>query len=40
MDDYFMSLDPIAKKRYVEKLRLLDLGELDGPYAERNNDKV
>ena len=39
MTDYFKGLDPITKKRYAEKLRLLDLAESDDPYAERNNDK-
>ena len=39
MDNYFKSLDPIANKRYVEKLHLLDIGESDDLYAERNNNK-
>ena len=39
MSEYFKGLDPISKKRYAEKLRLLDLAESDDPYAERNNDK-
>ena len=37
MGDYFQSLDPIAKKRYIEKLHLLDLGESDNHYPARNN---
>ena len=39
MSDYFKSLDPIALKTYLEKLHLLDLGESDDPYAERNHEK-
>ena len=39
MSDYFKGLDPIAKKKYAEKLRLLDFAESDDPYAERNDDK-
>lgn len=37
MNDYFMSLHEIAKKRYLEILHLLDLGEPDDSYAERKN---
>ena len=40
MSNYFKNLDPIAKKRYFEKLHLLDLGESDDPYAERNHEKI
>ena len=40
MGDYFKSLDPIAKKRYVEKFHSLDLGESDVPYSGRDSDKA
>ena len=39
MSDYYKSIDPIATKRYIEKLHLLDLAESKDPYAERSNDK-
>ena len=39
MSEYLKSLDPIAKKRYIERLHLLDLDESDDPYA-KNEDKL
>ena len=39
MSDYFKSLDPIAKKSYLGKIHLLQLGESDDLYAERNHKK-
>lgn len=37
MSDYFQALDPIAKERYLQKLRLLGLHEKDDPYT--NSDE-
>ena len=31
MSDYFMALEPVAKERYLEKLRLLSMSEKDDP---------
>ena len=40
MGHYLKSIDPIATKRYVENLHLLDLGMSDDWYAKRKNDKI
>ena len=32
-------LDPIAQRRYIAKLQLLDLAEEDDPYAQQNSGK-
>ena len=37
MSDYFQAFDPIAKERYLQKLRLLGLHVKDDPYT--NLDK-
>ena len=37
MSDYYKSLDPIARSRYIEKLAYLNLQESDDPYC--NFDK-
>ena len=39
MSDYFKALDPVARGRYLEKLRLLGMSEEDDPYAASNEDK-
>ena len=37
MSEYFKKLDPIARARYLEKLKLLGLGESGDPYDEKND---
>ena len=39
MSDYFTSLDPVARKRYVERLNLLGLDQSGDPYANSNSGK-
>ena len=39
MSDYFTSLDPVARKRYVERLNLLGLDQSGDPYADSNSGK-
>ena len=39
MSDYYKQLDPIARKRYAEKLCLLNLKEDDDPYLSNNSSK-
>lgn len=39
MSDYFKSLDPVARARYLEKLHLLGLNERDDPYLPSNEDR-
>ena len=39
MSDYFMALEPVAKERYLEKLRLLSMSEKGDPYASSNEMK-
>ena len=34
-----MALEPVAKERYMEKLRLLSMSEKDDPYASSNEMK-
>ena len=38
MNEYFKALNPIAQRRYIAKLQLLDLAEED-PYAQQNGGK-
>ena len=33
MSDYYKTLPPVAKKRYLNKLRVMNLEERDDPYA-------
>ena len=37
--EYFKALAPIAQRRYIAKLQLLDLAEEDDPYAQQNSGK-
>ena len=37
MSDYYKKLDSIAKTRYLEKLKLLGLDEMDDPYDPVNS---
>ena len=39
MSDYLLSIDPVAKKRYLKRLELLGLTEKDDPYLEENQLK-
>ena len=39
MSSYVTSLDPVAKDRYNEKLKLLDLSETEEPYELWKTDK-
>ena len=39
MSDYFKALDPVARRRYAEKLQLLGMVEQDDPYAPWNEEK-
>ena len=39
MSKYLMALEPVAKERYLEKLRLLSMSEKDDPYASSNEMK-
>ena len=39
MSDYRNSLDPIARRRYTEKLKLVGLTEAEDPYALWSDDK-
>ena len=39
MSEYFKRLQDRAGVRYVEKLRLIGLGESDDPYSESNSAK-
>ena len=34
-----MALEPVAKERYMEKLRLLSMSEKDDPHASSNEMK-
>ena len=34
-----MALEPVAKERFMEKLRLLSMSEKDDPYASSNEMK-
>ena len=36
MSDYVLKLDPISRRRYTEKLALVDMKEEDDPYDSRN----
>lgn len=40
MSEYMDELDPIAKERYLEKPRLVGLGEDDDPYKLWNCGKM
>ena len=39
MSEYYKKLDPVSQKRYLDKLKLLDLTENDDPYAPDNATK-
>ena len=39
MSSYYNSLDPIARERYKEKLKLLGLSTLEDPYELWNSDR-
>ena len=39
MSDYLLSIDPVAKKRYLKRLEVLGLTEKDDPYLEENQLK-
>ena len=39
MSDYFISINPVAKKRYLKRLEVLGLMEKDDPYLEENQLK-
>ena len=39
MCEYFKALDPIAQRRYIATLQLLDLAKEDDPYAKQNSGK-
>ena len=39
MSSYVTSLDPVARDRYNEKLKLLDLSETEEPYELWKTDK-
>ena len=39
MSEYFKRLQDRARVRYIEKLRLIGLGQSDDPYSESNSSK-